>query len=237
LGGWLGIEMVKIGLQIRQRTGDVYLLPMALGLSLGRVGCFLTGLSDGTHGNPSFLPWAVDFGDGIPRHPSQLYESLFVLIWGLALYFGLFRVQSPGSRFRLFMAGYLLFRFGSEWLKPVMMIYGGLSAIAWASLLGAVYCLISVWRPGALGKVIEWIGPYVFYELTNGVCSTCLQKVEAKVLFQQNNVYLQKFCPQHGLQKVLISTDVDYYLKTRSLLKPGQMPYAFNTPDEPGLSL
>lgn len=44
------------------------------------------------------------------------------------------------------MAGYLLFRFGSEWLKPVMMIYGGLSAIAWASLLGAVYCLISVWR-------------------------------------------------------------------------------------------
>jgi len=72
--------------------------------------------------------------------------------------------------------------------------------------------------------------PYVFYELTNGVCSTCLQKVEAKVLFQQNNVYLQKFCPQHGLQKVLISTDVDYYLKTRSLLKPGQMPYAFNTP-------
>ncbi len=146
LGGWLGIEMVKIGLQIRQRTGDVYLLPMALGLSLGRVGCFLTGLSDGTHGNPSVLPWAVDFGDGIPRHPTQAYESLFVLIWGLALYLGLLRVQSPGSRFRLFMAGYLLFRFASEWLKPVMMIYGGLSAIAWASLLGAVYCLISVWR-------------------------------------------------------------------------------------------
>lgn len=72
--------------------------------------------------------------------------------------------------------------------------------------------------------------PYIFHELTNGVCHTCLRKVEGKILFQNDQVYLQKFCPDHGIQKVLVCTDVDYYLQMREIRKPGQMPYAFNTP-------
>ena len=72
--------------------------------------------------------------------------------------------------------------------------------------------------------------PYIFHELTNGVCHTCYRKVEGKILFQQEQVWLQKFCPQHGVQKVLIGTDIDYYLRLRAISKPGQMPYAFNTP-------
>lgn len=72
--------------------------------------------------------------------------------------------------------------------------------------------------------------PYIFHELTNAVCHTCLRKVEGKILFQNDNVYLQKFCPEHGIQKVLVGTDVDYYLQLREIRKPSQMPYAFNTP-------
>ncbi|HEY8665753.1 MAG TPA: radical SAM protein [Tepidisphaeraceae bacterium] len=72
--------------------------------------------------------------------------------------------------------------------------------------------------------------PYLFYELTNSVCSTCLRKVEAKVLMQDDKVYLQKWCPEHKLQKVLISTDAEYYQLSRQTLKPGQMPLKFNTP-------
>ncbi len=48
------------------------------GLAVGRIGCHLAGLTDGTHGDPSSLPWAVDFGDGIPRHPVNLYEVIFL---------------------------------------------------------------------------------------------------------------------------------------------------------------
>jgi 7,8-dihydro-6-hydroxymethylpterin dimethyltransferase len=72
--------------------------------------------------------------------------------------------------------------------------------------------------------------PYRFLELTNSICSTCWRKVEAKVLIQDGNVYLQKWCPQHKLQRVLISTDADYYQLSRQTLKPGQMPLRFNTP-------
>ncbi|MGA3067883.1 MAG: radical SAM protein [Tepidisphaeraceae bacterium] len=72
--------------------------------------------------------------------------------------------------------------------------------------------------------------PYLFYELTSSLCATCLRKVEAKVLIQDDRVYLQKWCPQHKYQRVLISTDADYYKLSRQTVKPGQMPLKFNTP-------
>ena len=72
--------------------------------------------------------------------------------------------------------------------------------------------------------------PYLFYELTNSLCSKCLRKVEAKVLIQDDRVYLQKWCPEHKMERVLISTDAEYYKLSRETLKPGQMPLKFNTP-------
>lgn len=76
--------------------------------------------------------------------------------------------------------------------------------------------------------------PYIFYELTNSICSTCLRKVEAKVIFQEGNVYLLKSCMQHGREKVLISTDIEYFKKCREFLKPAEMPHVFNTPIQYG---
>jgi len=72
--------------------------------------------------------------------------------------------------------------------------------------------------------------PYLFVELTNSVCSTCLRKVEAKVLIQEGRVYLQKWCPEHKRETVLIADDAEYWQMTRRFLKPGQMPLKFNTP-------
>ncbi|WP_019122494.1 radical SAM protein [Brevibacillus massiliensis] len=72
--------------------------------------------------------------------------------------------------------------------------------------------------------------PYIFYELTNSICSVCYQKVEAKVIFQDDKVYLTKRCPVHGPEKVLLSNDIAYYKITREFLKPAEMPLRFNTP-------
>src|ERR1700759_1074641 len=72
--------------------------------------------------------------------------------------------------------------------------------------------------------------PYLYAELTNSLCSHCLRKIEAKVIIQDDAVYLDKRCPEHGRERVLISTDVDYWHQTRRFLKPGQMPRTFNTP-------
>jgi phosphatidylglycerol---prolipoprotein diacylglyceryl transferase len=77
--GLVSVELTKRYIGLRQSTGDLYAIPLALGIAIGRIGCFLTGLSDNTYGTATNLPWAVNFGDGIPRHPTQLYEIAFLL--------------------------------------------------------------------------------------------------------------------------------------------------------------
>ena len=54
--------------------------PLLLGMALGRVGCHLAGLTDGTYGTATTLPWALDLGDGVARHPTNLYEIGFLLL-------------------------------------------------------------------------------------------------------------------------------------------------------------
>lgn len=75
---------------------------------------------------------------------------------------------------------------------------------------------------------------YLYYDLTNSLCSQCLCKVEAKIIFQEDQVYMLKHCPQHGREKVLISTDIDYYKKCREFIKPGDLPKRFNTSFQKG---
>ena len=145
LGGWAGVELVKKRLGIRHSTGDVYVFPLILGMCLGRVGCFLTGLPDHTYGDYTSLPWAVDFGDG-PRHPTQLYEIAFLLLVGVALLVRLRSIAFNGELFRLFMLAYLSFRFLVEFMKPSDKPIGGLSAIQVASLGGAAWCAASLYR-------------------------------------------------------------------------------------------
>jgi uncharacterized radical SAM superfamily Fe-S cluster-containing enzyme len=72
--------------------------------------------------------------------------------------------------------------------------------------------------------------PHLFYALTNSVCSKCLTKVEAKIIFQDGNVYLTKHCLIHGQEEVLIANDIEYYKKCQEFIKPGDMPLRFNTP-------
>jgi phosphatidylglycerol:prolipoprotein diacylglycerol transferase len=148
LGGWGGVEIAKKFLGITRSTGDQFVYPLIFGQCVGRVGCFLTGLDDHTHGNFTGLPWAVNFGDG-PRHPTQLYEIVFLILLGLTIY--LVERRSPprpaGARFRLYLLGYLLFRFCVEFIKPTFRPYLGLSAIQLVSLVGATVCLMQLLYP------------------------------------------------------------------------------------------
>jgi uncharacterized radical SAM superfamily Fe-S cluster-containing enzyme len=78
------------------------------------------------------------------------------------------------------------------------------------------------------------IRDYLFFELTNSICSRCLEKVEAKVIFQDGKVFLWKECFEHGPEKVLIATDIEYFKRIRSYVKAGEMPIKFNTRTEYG---
>jgi len=79
------------------------------------------------------------------------------------------------------------------------------------------------------------VRPYLFYDTTSSVCSTCLRVVEAKIVVKDTNVFMDKWCPAHGTQRVLISDDAEYYRLCREVyIKPPEMPERFNTKMEFG---
>jgi phosphatidylglycerol---prolipoprotein diacylglyceryl transferase len=87
LGAILAVEGLKAATGMRGSTGIRPAAPLALAIAVGRIGCFLAGLDDQTYGTPTNLPWGRDFGDGVPRDPVQLYESLsMVAFLGVFLY-------------------------------------------------------------------------------------------------------------------------------------------------------
>jgi uncharacterized radical SAM superfamily Fe-S cluster-containing enzyme len=71
---------------------------------------------------------------------------------------------------------------------------------------------------------------YTYYDFTVSICSRCLKRADAKIIFQNDNVYMLKRCPEHGPEKVLIATDIDYYKKCRNYIKVSETPLKFNTP-------
>ena len=75
------------------------------------------------------------------------------------------------------------------------------------------------------------VRPYLYYDVALALCARCLRKVEAKILFQDGKVYLDKLCPEHGRQRVLIADDIDYYKRCREVfLKPPEQPNFHQTP-------
>jgi phosphatidylglycerol:prolipoprotein diacylglycerol transferase len=137
LGGWFAVEMVKRLRGIRSRTGDLFAIPLCIGIAVGRIGCFLAGLADDTYGTPTKLPWGVDFGDGIARHPTQLYEILFLGLLAFALNRYNRRPHPEGATFRLFLAAYLAWRVAVDFIKPQPLVYG-MNLIQWGCVVGLV---------------------------------------------------------------------------------------------------
>ena len=135
LGGWLAVELVKRLQHIHSRTGDLFAVPLCIGIAIGRIGCFFAGLADDTYGTPTNLPWGVNFGDGIPRHPTQLYEILFLTLLAFSLHRYNRSPHPEGATFRLFLAAYLVWRLAIDCIKP-QPLHFGLNLIQWACLAG-----------------------------------------------------------------------------------------------------
>jgi phosphatidylglycerol:prolipoprotein diacylglycerol transferase len=137
LGGWIAVEVVKKIEGIRTRTGDLFAVPLCIGIGVGRIGCLLAGLADDTYGNASGLPWSVDFGDGIARHPVQAYEMVFLAGLALVLRGCAKRPHAPGALFQTFLTAYLVWRLVIDFLKPQPLL-AGLTLIQWACCAGLV---------------------------------------------------------------------------------------------------
>lgn len=150
LGGTLGVELAKRATGWSRPTGDPWVPALAAGLIIGRMGCQLSGTWDLTYGTPTNLPWAWDYGDGIGRHPTALYEMMLVA-------FSLVATSTPaltaykGARFAAFLLLYCAIRFALEFLKPPfgaaaegalpVASYLTLTAIQWAAIAGGAWYL------------------------------------------------------------------------------------------------
>jgi phosphatidylglycerol---prolipoprotein diacylglyceryl transferase len=141
LGGIVVAEVYKAIHGIRGSTGAIFVLPLAVAITIGRLGCFLAGLPDYTYGVPTGLPWGIDFGDLIPRHPVQLYESLAMLGFALFYYLWLRRRPADAARhgFYFFAAVYGLQRFLWEFLKPYPTVLGPLNVFHLAAAVLVLY--------------------------------------------------------------------------------------------------
>lgn len=141
-GGILGIETGKKIVKITQRTGDAFVLPLICGMLIGRLGCFFSGLEDNTVGKATATIFGIDFGDGIKRHPAQLYEILFfgVLLIIYLLYSKKIKGKYPnGFLFQLLAISYFIFRFFIDFLKPYPGFYFGMNSIQILCIIAIIY--------------------------------------------------------------------------------------------------
>jgi phosphatidylglycerol:prolipoprotein diacylglycerol transferase len=153
-GGTLAVELIKRRAGIRRRTGDLFAVPLAIGIAIGRIGCFLAGKQDDTYGLPTALPWGIDLGDGVRRHPAQFYEIAAMLILSLVLQ----RIQPPrfaeGDRFRVFVLAYYAFRLMVDFLKPGIR-FAGLTTLQWVCAAALLWYAHDFWRMVAAAPARE----------------------------------------------------------------------------------
>jgi len=150
VGGYLGVEVAKWSLDIRTSTGDSFLVPVAVAIGIGRIGCFFGGCCYGTE---TTLPWGVIFPsvDPVPRHPTQLYEAAFHLACAATGWWLLRRRLFVGNQIKLYILVYAIYRFGTEWIRPEVRLYGGLTGYQIASVLIAALMAWLWWRNSGEG--------------------------------------------------------------------------------------
>lgn len=147
LGGIVAAELYKRWRGIRGSTGILFVIPLAVAIAVGRIGCFLGGLADFTYGTATDLRWGVDFGDGVRRHPVQLYESGVMLLFLGAFLWLLYRRTDLAVRrgFYLFALFYGVQRFLWEFLKPYASVVGPFNVFHLASAALVLYALAMLW--------------------------------------------------------------------------------------------
>jgi len=133
---------------VRGSTGGPFVIPLSLGIIIGRWGCLFAGLADQTYGIPTALPWGVDLGDGIARHPVEIYESLAMALFLAAYWPSLIKGRRWATErgFHAFVLAYAVQRFAWEFLKPYPTLIGPFNLFHIAMIGLAAYALVWIAR-------------------------------------------------------------------------------------------
>jgi prolipoprotein diacylglyceryl transferase len=153
-GAYVGALVTKRLVGYREHTGDLFAPGVALGMAIGRWGCFLTE----EPGTATTLPWGIhvspEAAARIPRcpacaagesmHPSFLYEIAFhAAMFGLLLWLRPRLRSNGGDLLKVYLLGYALFRFAVEFVRGNDEVLAGLTRsqllLLPATLLLALY--------------------------------------------------------------------------------------------------
>lgn len=153
-GGIVAVELWKAQHGVRASTGGSFVLPISVGIVIGRLGCLFSGLPDYTYGIPTSMPWAVNLGDGIGRHPVQLYESLAMAAFA-AVYLHARLTGAAWARrhgFQAMIIFYACQRFLWEFLKPYPAMLGPLNVFH-LLMLGLLVYGLTWWHRNSAGEL------------------------------------------------------------------------------------
>ncbi|NND98002.1 MAG: diacylglyceryl transferase [Pirellulaceae bacterium] len=166
-GGYLGVELAKWALLVRTSTGDSFVIPVAVAIAIGRIGCLLFGCCYGIETDQN---WGIAFvtapdGGAMLRHPTQIYEIVFHLSFALITWTAIradatrcetFRTDASqrhaSSRWRgnwmpTYLVSYAAYRFVSEYWRPELDWAGGLTFYQWSSIvIGTAFALLLTLR-------------------------------------------------------------------------------------------
>lgn len=138
---------------------------VALGVALGRVGCFLNGCCFGDVCDPSSIPWAVRFPAGtlpwgdqvdqglidaaarrsLPVHPTQLYSAIDgLLLCGMLLAYYPLR-KRRGEVFAMLLVAYPLSRFLIEQLRGDEGIFAAGMTVSQVMSVGLLAIGLGLW--------------------------------------------------------------------------------------------
>jgi phosphatidylglycerol---prolipoprotein diacylglyceryl transferase len=147
-GGVVAAELFKKFANIHGSTGAYFVPSLSIGIAIGRIGCYLSGIDDFTYGIETTTLFGHDFGDGILRHPVQLYESVAM---GLFFLYSIWMYKHHKKIFEhtifyQFIGYYSLQRFIWEFLKPYKSVIFGLTIFQIICLILMLYAFIYLQR-------------------------------------------------------------------------------------------
>jgi len=144
--GWIYLKKAKLNFF---KVADMVAPAVALGMFIGRIGCFLINDHQGAI---TTLPWAIKWMDGTFRHPIALYLSLNGLILFFILFYLRQRLTKPGQLFFIFLFYYSISRFLLDFLRAGDTVladphYLGLTSSQWLSLIILVGLFFMLRKP------------------------------------------------------------------------------------------
>lgn len=146
-GAIVMVELYKGRRGTRGSTGYIYVVPFCICIAVGRLGCFFSGIEDQTAGIPTTLSLGHDFGDGVLRHPVQLYESFSMLAFLVFTLLTLRHHREFIIRYGFYLCAgfYAAQRFVWEFLKPYAPV-GPLDMFQYLCLAIVFYSLFMIHR-------------------------------------------------------------------------------------------